>query len=551
LIDTIPIAYDDTRIKDGPWNDISQVKIEVFVSASSCAFSAGFCTAMLYEVKAWGPAAPTVVTNAANTITDTSATLNGNITATGGENASERGFEWGTVPGVYPNNWTEVGSYGTGAFNRGIAGLASSTTYYFRAKARNSTGWAYGAEMSFTTDASGVGLCAAHEIWGYAWSENIGWISFSCENTVAIGTGVDFGVDIDGVGNLSGYAWSENIGWISFNAGEFGTCPFGFGPCQPNINLATGVVTGYARVCSVFQTGCSGALRPNSERGGWDGWIRLSGSWANGVILPPAAGPTSEFEGWAWGGDDASGEEIIGWISFNSATGGGPTDYAVKTGLIIAPPNNPPTANGFSEVKGDYCSIRFKPPVALNWTFNDTDGDSQSAYQIQIDNSGAGFPSPELDTGKLISSSGIYSPDSSTNIYGTNLSFDDIYDWRIMVWDDSGAPNDSSAWTYGGSFATDPRWPNPSFTWDPDPPPAEWDTQFDSTVSNCPACTYLWDFDTGDSDVVPDPIYAFPALALYNVSLTARSGGLSCTVTNPVGVGAALPLPTWIEITPF
>jgi len=100
---------------------------------------------------------PTVVTNAANNITDNSATLNGSITNTGGENASERGFEWGTVSGVYPSNWTSVGSYGIGAFSRGIASLATSTTYYFRAKAKNSAGWAYGPELSFTTDAPPIG----------------------------------------------------------------------------------------------------------------------------------------------------------------------------------------------------------------------------------------------------------------------------------------------------------------------------------------------------------------------------------------------------------
>jgi len=99
---------------------------------------------------------PTVVTNNATNVLINSATLNGNITNTGGENAGERGFDWGTSSGVYPNNWTQAGSYGTGAFNRGIAGLAPSTTYYFRAKARNSAGWGYGAELSFTTNAAPI-----------------------------------------------------------------------------------------------------------------------------------------------------------------------------------------------------------------------------------------------------------------------------------------------------------------------------------------------------------------------------------------------------------
>jgi len=74
--------------------------------------------------------------------------------ATGGENAIERGFGWGTSPGVYLNNWTQPGSYGIGPFNRDIAGLAPSTTYYFIAKAKNSAGsWVHGTELSFTTNA--------------------------------------------------------------------------------------------------------------------------------------------------------------------------------------------------------------------------------------------------------------------------------------------------------------------------------------------------------------------------------------------------------------
>ncbi|MDD5031678.1 MAG: hypothetical protein PHR36_01380, partial [Patescibacteria group bacterium] len=55
-----------------------------------------------------------------------------------------------------------------------------------------------------------------NNVTGYAWSENIGWISFSCSNDNSCLT-VDYGVAVDpATGNISGYAWSENIGWISF-----------------------------------------------------------------------------------------------------------------------------------------------------------------------------------------------------------------------------------------------------------------------------------------------------------------------------------------------
>jgi len=94
---------------------------------------------------------PTVVTNSATNVGTLHATLNGEITDTGGENADERGFEWGTESGSYPNSWTETGSFGVGSFSHEITGLQPKTTYYYRAKAHNSAGWGYGDEQTFTT----------------------------------------------------------------------------------------------------------------------------------------------------------------------------------------------------------------------------------------------------------------------------------------------------------------------------------------------------------------------------------------------------------------
>jgi hypothetical protein len=111
-------------------------------------------SASIYEIQAWGPPpveVPTVSTSDACDITSSRGTLNGNITNTGGENAVERGFDWGTLPGSYTSSFSESGSFGTGAFSFEITRLPRQTTYYFRAKARNSAGWSYGSEKSFTT----------------------------------------------------------------------------------------------------------------------------------------------------------------------------------------------------------------------------------------------------------------------------------------------------------------------------------------------------------------------------------------------------------------
>lgn len=96
--------------------------------------------------------APTVTTTAnATGITATTATVEGNITAINCENASTRGFQWGNACGNLTDNWTEGGSFGTGAFTHEITGLSANTTYYFRALAANSGGTGYGACDNFTT----------------------------------------------------------------------------------------------------------------------------------------------------------------------------------------------------------------------------------------------------------------------------------------------------------------------------------------------------------------------------------------------------------------
>ena len=91
------------------------------------------------------PSRPEVSTNEATDIEYTSATLNGEITNTGGENCDERGFDWGETDS-YGSTWTESGSYGAGSFSRLIAGLDHDKTYHFRAKAHNSAGWGYGTD---------------------------------------------------------------------------------------------------------------------------------------------------------------------------------------------------------------------------------------------------------------------------------------------------------------------------------------------------------------------------------------------------------------------
>lgn len=199
--------------------------------------------------------------------------------------------------------------------------------------------------------ASGLAAaCQPHNVHGWAFVSNIGWISFSCGDS---GSAVDYGVDLDtNTGKFSGYAWSENIGWVRFD-------PIGPYPESPNYSACVDLpalsgekcdrfgdnkVSGWARVCSVFASGCEGSL--NSGRGGWDGWIKLNDgnqSVRLDVNLNPA-----ELRDWGWGGNTDSEwqkKATVGWVSFNCLNLGlcGTSPYKVQVDIAASVPSPSPS----------------------------------------------------------------------------------------------------------------------------------------------------------------------------------------------------------------
>ena len=164
-------------------------------------------------------------------------------------------------------------------------------------------------------------FAAAGDLTGPSWSSNIGWIDLG-------NNGASYGVKVATTGtvrNLSGYAWSSNIGWVSFNNAD---CPSGYSNCQPRIEwgVAGGPAVpfkGFARACSVFVSGCNGALKYDSSgndtvRGGWDGFIALGDTKTDGVdfglrldTTTGIVGPCNSAGGCAWG------SEVVGWVDFS------------------------------------------------------------------------------------------------------------------------------------------------------------------------------------------------------------------------------------------
>jgi len=99
--------------------------------------------------------APTVTTQAASSITSTTAIGNGNITSLGVPNPTAYGVCWNTTgtPTTSDSKADNGTASATGAFTASMTSLSANTTYHVRAFATNTAGTSYGTEVSFTTSA--------------------------------------------------------------------------------------------------------------------------------------------------------------------------------------------------------------------------------------------------------------------------------------------------------------------------------------------------------------------------------------------------------------
>ena len=399
---------------------------------------------------------------------------------------------------------------------------------------------------------------AEQNVSGWAWSANIGWISF---NNSTGGGAIDYGVNIEPDGKLTGHAWSANIGWISFKAADLVGCPIA--PCEAKVNLDNQQVSGWARALA----------GGTPEAGGWDGWIRLRGPnygvWIDATVTP------HQFRGWAWGGDpQGSNEAVIGWISFNCAnpeTGNvcGASNYKVVTDFVF---NRPPTVSNMVDPDNAeiYCGIApGLGQVGFKWQYNDLDGDSQLKFDFRVNNvNNVNDPLPEIDRTinnpvctDIDPGPAISCINTQTAVIGTDLSYATPYFWWIRVHDNQG---NNSGWVSGPAFTTASHaWPWPDFTFLPKRPSIGEEVRFFDNSRCFDAnnvsyyCrdknnTYLWTFNDGTtSSERGDVTHIYTETGIYTVTLriTDHLNPLfSCEVKQPVNI--FMPLPGWEEIMP-
>ncbi|MDP3057056.1 MAG: PKD domain-containing protein [bacterium] len=388
---------------------------------------------------------------------------------------------------------------------------------------------------------------------GYAWSENIGWISFNSVNCDANNDGksegavgcpaagtnmVAYGVNLNTDNTLSGYAWSENIGWISFNPAAVIGCPAG--TCQPRYNSGTGEFLGWARALA--------------NGGGWDGWISLN--CLNGGVCATSnykvSKTGSNFIGYAWGGD------VAGWIKFNPAFGG----------VYLA--NAPPVAANLSITPPTVTALCTSGAAyGFQWTFSDS-GDTESKFQLQIDND-SNFLTPTVDR----TFSGLTNADGSVNTQSVlltsaadapsadKLSYNTTYYWRVQVWDSSEA---FSGWiTPAAPLFTTPihMYPTADYICSPSTtscpvnhsqfePISFTDRSicYDNNNNSTPCASRSWSFGDGSPlSTLSNPKHTYTAQGNFALGFTMTDpGGFTCTKNSSINIGVASP--KWKEVIP-
>lgn len=227
-------------------------------------------------------------------------------------------------------------------------------------------------------------------VFGSAWSENTGWVSFNnCPNP-STSTGCstyDYGVFVDkSTLEVKGHAWSDNLGWISFNPGSDwnNECPPGVTKPCTNFKNTWGA-GGWARVVSAkaYDTDTD---QNKTNSGGYDGWISLGGSnfsasfdtTKNVASSMPSAYQgkyiytiDSSDNGYWWGSD------VVGWIALKPTSSYDPSNGGVfLLDLSTETLDLTPTPSSGTVLAGDTIDIHWEvkgfTPTACTGTMFDS-----------------------------------------------------------------------------------------------------------------------------------------------------------------------------------
>ena len=225
---------------------------------------------------------------------------------------------------------------------------------------------------------------------------------------------------------------------------------------------------------------------------------------------------------------------------------GAATPAEARTPVTIT--NSPPSVPTVTITTPDYCVSG--PSAFVSWTYSDPEGNPQSAYQVQADDTGSSWNPPLMvDTGKVNGSGTSYYTGNGVPPWNWQVT----YKARVKVWD---SLNIESAWKDSGSWSTPKHaYPLVNFTWVPFlNPSANQPIQFtDQTVfydtSGVGQRAWNWLFGDGGNSTTQNPPHTYINNGTYNITETVTDkDGYSCALTKPINIER--PIPVWKEVSP-
>lgn len=261
-------------------------------------------------------------------------------------------------------------------------------------------------------------------------------------------------------------------------------------------------------------------------------------------------------------------QQCAGWTPVCAATGcassatGSRTLYnscSLVDGQCGYEENHPPAAPVIpvvyqpTGVTWNNCSFQDKSIPTFHWTYFDSDGDAQAAYEIWIDTN-PNFNDPKFNNAVNIASTD-YTLDLSNDDEGDWLSaleWNTVYRWKVRVQDSHGA---WSSWSDTFSFTTPVHaYPWPGFTWAPQDPRREEVVIFDPEENDV---DYLWTvtegaetYTDGTSPTSRNPHIKFSTLENKIKLRVTDSVPYSCESAE-TAIETTLPLPQYEEIPPI
>jgi hypothetical protein len=157
-------------------------------------------------------------------VTDTTATLGGDVTSDGGAVITERGTVWALTADPDTGDDKDIVAGTTGVFTGPVTGLPAETLIHYRAYAINSEATAYSADDTFTTEAAATTLLVDLVSWwameeaSSTRSDSHGTNDLTEIGSISSTTGiVNDGADMPGAGSLFQSSSSD----FQINSGDF------------------------------------------------------------------------------------------------------------------------------------------------------------------------------------------------------------------------------------------------------------------------------------------------------------------------------------------